>query len=82
MGIFQANTPPTDEPKHLFRPLSPRNPLSPALRSGPTTAPGASPKSKFLAAHPPGRARGKSLMKRGSEHQFHKSKSKFLAINK
>ena len=26
------------------------NPLSPALRSGPTTAPGASPKSKFLAA--------------------------------
>ena len=36
------------------------NPLSPALRSGPTTAPGASPKSKFLAAR---RKRGKPSTK-------------------
>ena len=36
-GPFLTETPPTDSPKHLFRPLFPRNPLFPALRSGPTT---------------------------------------------
>jgi hypothetical protein len=35
LGFFLTETPPTDEPKHLFRPLFPRNPLFPALRSGP-----------------------------------------------
>ena len=41
-GGFQANTPSTDAPQHRDCPPFPRNPLSPALRSGPTTAPGAS----------------------------------------
>jgi hypothetical protein len=34
-GIFRAETPRTERPKHLFRPLFPRNPLLfPGLRSG------------------------------------------------
>ena len=35
LGIFLTETPPTDAPKHPFRPLSPRNPFFPA--SGPAT---------------------------------------------
>jgi hypothetical protein len=34
LGIFLTETPPTDTPKHLFRPPFPRNPHFPALRSG------------------------------------------------
>jgi len=52
-GIFQANTPPTDEPKHLFRLPPPRNPLFPALRSVPKPGSGASRTKQILAAHNP-----------------------------
>lgn len=34
LGIFLTETPPTDTPKHLFRPLFPRNPLFPASDPG------------------------------------------------
>jgi hypothetical protein len=34
LEIFLTETQPTDALKHLFRPLSPRNPFFPALRSG------------------------------------------------
>ena len=34
LGFFHTETPSTDAPKHLFRPLFPRNPLFPRLRSG------------------------------------------------
>ena len=49
LRIFLTETPPTDRPKHLFRPLFPRNPLFPA--SGPATGyfNGLHAKSKFLA---------------------------------
>ncbi len=35
LGIFLTETPPTDTRRHLFRPLFPRNPHFPALRSVP-----------------------------------------------
>jgi hypothetical protein len=35
LGIFLIETPLTAAPKHLFRPLFPRNPHFPALRSVP-----------------------------------------------
>ena len=48
-----TETSPIDAPKHLFRPLLPRNPHFPALRSGPTAVSGASrqkqiPSSLFI----------------------------------
>jgi hypothetical protein len=33
-GIFLTETPPTEAPNHRLRPLFPRNPHFPALRSG------------------------------------------------
>ncbi|MGL4399497.1 MAG: hypothetical protein ACRCXD_06490, partial [Luteolibacter sp.] len=53
LGIFLTNTPPTDTPKHLFRPLFPRNPHFPALRPDPLALSGASrrkqtPSSKVM----------------------------------
>lgn len=49
LGIFLTETPPTDTPKHLFRPLLPRNPLFPV--SGPLMSflKGLRPKSNSLA---------------------------------
>jgi hypothetical protein len=49
LGFFLAETPSTDAPKHLFRPLFLATPFSPA--SGPATGPfnGLHPKSNFLA---------------------------------
>ncbi len=35
LGIFLTETPLPEAPKHFFRPLFPRNPLFPALRSDP-----------------------------------------------
>jgi len=51
MGIFLTETPPTASLKHLIRPLFPRNPLFPALRSSPTAVSGPPVKSKFLAVN-------------------------------
>jgi hypothetical protein len=42
LGIFLTETPSTDRPKHLFRPLFPRNPHFPALRSDSMALSGAS----------------------------------------
>ena len=42
LGIFLTETPLTAAPKHFFRPLFPRNPHFPALRSGPTAVAGTS----------------------------------------
>jgi hypothetical protein len=64
LGIFLIETPLTAAPKHLFRPLFPRNPHFPALRSVPMAVSEGSrqkqipsslfqkapAKSKFLAA--------------------------------
>ena len=59
MGTFLSETPATDATKHLFSPLSPRNPLFPALRSAPTAVSRASrrkqiPSSQLfsLGVHP------------------------------
>jgi hypothetical protein len=49
LAIFVTETPPTDEQKHLFHPLFPRNPHFPALRVSPMAFSGATRKSKFLA---------------------------------
>ena len=49
LGIFLTETPPPDTPKHLFRPLFPRNPHFPALRSGPLALSGASRKKQSPA---------------------------------
>ena len=51
LGIFVAETPSTDRPKHLFRPLSPRNPHFPALRSGPLALSGASRTKQIPSSH-------------------------------
>ncbi len=62
MGIFQANTPPTDEPKHLFRPLFPRNPLFPPSDPAPRLVHESTAQSKHLAAV--------ALMNQGDESAF------------
>ena len=49
LGIFLTETPPTDTPKHLSRPLFPRNPFFPRLRSGHRLFQGPPAQSKFLA---------------------------------
>ncbi len=42
LGIFLTETPLPEAPKHFFRPLFPRTPLFPALRSDPMALSGAS----------------------------------------
>ena len=49
LGFFLTETPSTAAPKHLFRPLFPRNPLFPRLRSGHQLFQRPSAESKFLA---------------------------------
>jgi hypothetical protein len=51
LGVFLTETPPTDTPKHFFRPLSPAPPFSPP--SGPTQWLFQEPpaESKFLGSH-------------------------------
>jgi hypothetical protein len=49
LGILLTETPPTDAPKHLFRPLFPRNPFFPCLRSGHRLFQGPPAESNFLA---------------------------------
>ena len=56
LGIFLTETPPTDTPKHLFRPHFP------ALRSDPMAFQGPPAESKFLAAKA-GTARHKAFSK-------------------
>jgi hypothetical protein len=49
------------------------NSLSPPSAPGPKTTSKLSRQKQISSPPPPGLARGKSLMKRGLEHQFHKS---------
>jgi len=53
MGIFLTETPPIGSLKHLFRPLFPRNPLFPALRSSPTAVSGASRQKQIPSSQIP-----------------------------
>ena len=50
LGIILTETPPTDTPRHFFRPLFPRNPLFPASGLATGSLNGLNPKSKFLGA--------------------------------
>jgi hypothetical protein len=52
MGTFLSETPATDVAKHLFSPLSPRNPLFPALRSAPTAVSRASRRKQMPSSFP------------------------------
>jgi hypothetical protein len=56
LGNFPTETPASEAPKHFARPLFPRNPLFPALRSGPMAGSGASRRkqipSSTLAVEP------------------------------
>jgi hypothetical protein len=49
LGIFLAETPLTEAPKHLFRPLFPRNPHFPASGPSQWLFQGPPAESKFLA---------------------------------
>ena len=66
-GGFLAEAPPADASQHRECPLFPRNPLFPALRSGPTPASGASLQKQIPSSPAPRLPQGPP------------SKSKFLA---
>jgi hypothetical protein len=53
LGIFLIETPLTAAQKHLFRPLFPRNPHFPALRSDPMAVSKTSRKKQIPSTQPP-----------------------------